>query len=402
MHNKSAKFAVFIFLGTLGRCFSADMSVQLSTNDGSTKYSIQNSLALEVASVDSLGNATFHTINGTINPNQINAGSLAGTVIASSIAVNAVQDASIVAVSAGKLTGNLPALNGSALTNLTGANVVGNIPGNAASIIGSISPNQINAGSLAGTVIASSIAISAVQDASIVAVSAAKLTGNLPALNGSALTNLTGANVVGNIPGNAASIIGSISPNQINAGSLAGTVIASSIAISAVQDASIVAVSAAKLSGTVSNASLDSSSVTKQGNTFNAANQLVQLDTSGNLPLPSGAHITVGSLRGTIVPSGTLILTTSTCPSGFTEYTGAGGFDLVGVPSGGTVGGTVGTAMTDLQNSSHSHSITVTTAMDGTAVAGTATVVTGVTSPTGTVTRGSIAPYFQIRLCSVP
>jgi len=123
--------------------------------------------------------------------------------------------------------------------------------------------------------------------------------------------------------------------------------------------------------------------------------------TAGSVQMPSGAHITVGSVAGTFVPSGTLILTTSTCPTGFTEYTAAGGFYLVGVPVGGPVGGTVGSAMTDLANATHNHTVTTTTATFSTLIGG-GTAVTSVTSPTGNVVRGTVAPYFQIRLCQVP
>ncbi len=42
-------------------------------------------------------------------------------------------------------------------------------------------------------------------------------------------------------------------------------------------------------------------------------------------------------------------------PSGWTEFTAARGRVIVGVPSGGTVGGTVGTALTNLQDLTHTH-----------------------------------------------
>lgn len=401
MLKKRRVFQVLLLLvGTGHVMWAADASIKLTTADGSTQFSIQNSAAAQVASVDSLGNATFAKVTQTgtggnfiLNQNTLQAGATffvsSGTVngpLTVGGAVTAGTGANQITTAAGlldatKLTGNLPALNGSALTSLTGTNVTGNIPGNAASITGTITPGQISAGSLPATVIASSVAVGSVQDASIVAVSASKVTGN--------------------ISGNAASITGTITPSQIIAGSLGATVVASSIGVSAVQDASIVAVSASKLTGTVSDASIDSSSVTKQGNTFNAAGQLVQLNSLGDMSLPSGASITIGTVRGSIVPSGTLILTTSTCPSGFTEFTGAEGYYLVGVPSGGTVGGTVGSAMTDLLNTSHSHSITTTTANFVSTLGNTA-AVTSVTTPTGSVQQSAIAPYFQIRLCGVP
>lgn len=50
-----------------------------------------------------------------------------------------------------------------------------------------------------------------------------------------------------------------------------------------------------------------------------------------------------------LVPGGAIMLFDSaTCPAGWTEYTAARGRTIVGVPSGGTVGGTVGSALADL------------------------------------------------------
>src|SRR5258708_24669099 len=56
--------ASILFL-SLQNCFAAEMNVRLTTNDGSTKMSIQNSGAAEVAYVDSLGNASFNQITQT-------------------------------------------------------------------------------------------------------------------------------------------------------------------------------------------------------------------------------------------------------------------------------------------------------------------------------------------------
>ena len=67
---------------------------------------------------------------------------------------------------------------------------------------------SIAAGSLGGSVIASSIAISAVQDGSIVALSASKLSGALPAISGASLTALTAANI------SAGSLIIGVGPYQ--------------------------------------------------------------------------------------------------------------------------------------------------------------------------------------------
>src|SRR5262249_50965821 len=63
MLTPSRKFATgFILLAAISLCRAADMTIDLSTNDGSTKCSVRNSAASEVASIDSQGNATFKTV----------------------------------------------------------------------------------------------------------------------------------------------------------------------------------------------------------------------------------------------------------------------------------------------------------------------------------------------------
>ena len=53
--------------------------------------------------------------------------------------------------------------------------------------------------------------------------------------------------------------------------------------------------------------------------------------------------------------NGVIYSTSTTIPDGFSELTSARGRFIVGMPSGGTVTGTVGTALTDLETMSHSH-----------------------------------------------
>lgn len=55
-----------------------------------------------------------------------------------------------------------------------------------------------------------------------------------------------------------------------------------------------------------------------------------------------------GSGGSNLVPSGAIMLFAAACPTGWTEYTSARGRAIVGVPSGGTLEGTVGSALTDL------------------------------------------------------
>jgi hypothetical protein len=64
------------------------------------------------------------------------------------------------------------------------------------------------------------------------------------------------------------------------------------------------------------------------------------------------------SAQGGSIPSGLIAAFNAACPSGWTEFTAARGRVVVGVPSGGTLAGTVGTALTDLQDKTHAHTYT--------------------------------------------
>ncbi|KKU95054.1 MAG: LPXTG-motif cell wall anchor domain protein, partial [Candidatus Gottesmanbacteria bacterium GW2011_GWA1_48_13] len=55
--------------------------------------------------------------------------------------------------------------------------------------------------------------------------------------------------------------------------------------------------------------------------------------------------------------SGQISAFATACPSGWTEYTAARGRTVVGTPASGTIAGTVGTALTDLEDRTHSHSV---------------------------------------------
>lgn len=55
------------------------------------------------------------------------------------------------------------------------------------------------------------------------------------------------------------------------------------------------------------------------------------------------------------VPPGMIVLSTSTCPTGLQELTSFAGRFIKGMPSGGTIAGTVGTPYTDLQSPTHDH-----------------------------------------------
>jgi hypothetical protein len=65
-----------------------------------------------------------------------------------------------------------------------------------------------------------------------------------------------------------------------------------------------------------------------------------------------------GALLADGVPSGAVMMfDLSACPSGWTELTQARGRALVGLPAGGTGGGTVGTPLGNLEDRAHSHAV---------------------------------------------
>ena len=64
-----------------------------------------------------------------------------------------------------------------------------------------------------------------------------------------------------------------------------------------------------------------------------------------------------------LIPSGAITFSTipAGCPAGWSEFIGARGFMVVGLPLGGSVGNTVGSALTDLATSTHTHSLSAHT-----------------------------------------
>mgnify|MGYP001562046304 CR=1 FL=1 len=121
--------------------------------------------------------------------------------------------------------------------------------------------------------------------------------------------------------------------------------------------------------------------------------------------------------------SGQIAAFASTCPSGWTEYTAARGRYIVGNPSGGTLAGTAGTALTDLENRAvgqHNHAITDSghTHSEGVYTYGytfasgpygwggnpsggtTGSSTTGITINNSGSVAGTNAPYIQLTYCS--
>ena len=132
---------------------------------------------------------------------------------------------------------------------------------------------------------------------------------------------------------------------------------------------------------------------------------------------------------GGSLPAGIIVFTAGACPATWTEYTAAQGFAVVGLPSGGTNAGTVGTALTNLQDKTHAHTYTqvvnhvhglttvLRTATTGSATtqvtdaqdtSSTADATRKTDNPDGGVATGTTAtkatsdviPYIQLRACS--
>ncbi|MCX5792532.1 MAG: hypothetical protein NTY45_10045 [Elusimicrobia bacterium] len=271
-------------------------------------------------------------------------GTLGANVIVSSIAVNAVYPASVqsgtygigVTGNAGTVTNGLYS-NGSYadptwLTSVAGTKVSGDISGNAANINGNLAASKVAAGALGAGVIASSIAVNAVQDASIVGVSGTKVGSGVPAAN--IASGSLGANVIASSIAVGGVYTGALLDSAVTSAKIAdGTIIAADIAVSTISldklnqsgctsnqipkwNGSAWACAAdvdtnttytadetsLHLAGTTFSAL--SSSVTLQGNSFNTAGKLVQLDGSGYLPALNGSALT--NLTPANVANGTL------------------------------------------------------------------------------------------------
>ncbi len=111
-------------------------------------------------------------------------------------------------------------------------------------------------------------------------------------------------------------------------------------------------------------------------------------------------------------PPGMLGLFAAACPTGWTEYTTARGFALVGVPLSGTLEGTLGSALTNLQDKTHthtgpSHNHSVTTLLDVDDESGSGALHpnpphltdNGGTGATGTSPMSDMMSYIQLRIC---
>ena len=107
------------------------------------------------------------------------------------------------------------------------------------------------------------------------------------------------------------------------------------------------------------------------------------------------------------IPSGAVMFFNLTaCPSGWSEITAARGRYLVGLPLGGTLGGSAGTPLSNVENRAvgrHNHQIPLTTDLgfgfvNGPENFGGIQAGTMTTADAGTVV-GTNAPYLQLLVC---
>ena len=140
----------------------------------------------------------------------------------------------------------------------------------------------------------------------------------------------------------------------------------------------------------------------------------------------SGAWSCQSDSTGSGLATGDIVFRNGACNAGFTELTAVQGRAIVGTPSGGTDGGTVGTALTNLQDKTHAHTYTdvvnhvhvenVNSSASGgagkfgidTNASGSQASELSTANPTGGVATGTTAtkatsdviPYIQLRACS--
>lgn len=134
------------------------------------------------------------------------------------------------------------------------------------------------------------------------------------------------------------------------------------------------------------------------------------------------ASITVGGITNASVPRGMVsFFNLAACPTGWSELVAGRGRYVVGLPAAGTLAGTSGTALTDLESrpvGQHNHGVTEvahshTLASGVTAGAGTSamqasdnvgnlnagTTATGLTVDNAGAVAGTNAPYIQLLIC---
>lgn len=140
------------------------------------------------------------------------------------------------------------------------------------------------------------------------------------------------------------------------------------------------------------------------------------LEVRGNLKIsgagngvifPDGSKQTIAAAGGSVPAGAVMFFNLASCPAGWAELTSARGRYIVGLPLGGTLAGTDGTALSDLEDrptGQHSHTFSVRSEGGGAGLGDPtynnpgAVMATPSTSSAGSV-AGTNAPYIQLLAC---
>lgn len=180
--------------------------------------------------------------------------------------------------------------------NLSGAIIATSFQGNGANLT-SLNGSNISSGTLSDARLSANVTLQGNSFNGVSQLVQLTAGGILPVLDGSNLTSLTGANVNGTVA------------NATTAGTTTGNAgTATALATNPTDCAANTYAVTIATSGNLTCASITDGSltanVTLQGNSFNGANQLVQLTAGGILPVLNGSNLT--SLNATNIASGTL------------------------------------------------------------------------------------------------
>jgi len=281
---------------------------------------------------------------------------------ANSVVAGAVDSGALAsgAVTAAKLasSGTLPGWDGSALTNITAANITGtlgssNFPSTLPTASGAnltdLNATELTSGTLPSAVFPATLP--AVSGANLTSLPAANLTGTLPAISGANLTSLPAANLTGTLPA-----ISGANLTNLSAANLTGT-------LPALSGANLTNLPAANLTGTLP--ALDGSALTN----LNATNLA-----SGTVP---AARIpTTLSGATTFSAAGTALTVTNNASVGGT----------LGVTGNTTLGGTLTLPNTATITSAGTTSAAVT--ISATGAGGGVTITPNAASGTFTGSKG--------------
>jgi len=241
-----------------------------------------------------------------INASEISSGALADSRLSGNVTIQGNTfngNSQLVQLTAG---GALPALNGSALNNLSAGNIAagGTLPSLNGSALTTLNGSNITSGTVADARLSANVTLqgNTFNGASqLVQLTAG---GLLPTLSGANLTALNGSNISSGTVANARlSTDVTLQGNTFN-GANNLVLLDGTGALPVLSAVNLTNINASEItSGALADNRL-SANVTLQGNTFNGANKLIQLNGAGAIPTLSGANLT--NLSASAISSGSL------------------------------------------------------------------------------------------------